>query len=383
MSLRRSQATDQDSWHCPLSEPLGPTRVGAGRETEGEGTLTIDLTGGLSDELEFIFAEQPDDPEMRESVNAWVWDDGVEFGLPRIGVEAVADQWDTHDVQVNLAFADGRVFNIFGPGPIHDPLGTDGKPRVLGAGPLSFEMIEPFGHLRLRVRGEAIATSVEAQIRGAFAGQGESAPIELDVEIRPAAPPWMNGALRAEAKRVLDTQEEGDLMGHPWRFEQLCRATGTLRIGDEAYEINGGANRIRRQSIRRVAKLRGHAWQAGLFPSGRGFGYIAYPPRDDGKETYNEGYVFEGDGQLIPARVVDAPWLRELSPKGEDVSCVLETDNGETVPIAAETVVSTFHVMPPEVGGGLQLQQAITKYTWNGETGTGMTERSTAPQNVV
>jgi hypothetical protein len=224
---------------------------------------------------------------------------------------------------------------------------------------------------------------VEAQIRGAFAGQGESTPIELDVEIRPAAPPWMNGALRAEAKRVLDTQEEGDLMGHPWRFEQLCRATGTLRIGDEAYEINGGANRIRRQSIRRVAKLRGHAWQAGLLPSGRGFGYIAYPPRDDGKETYNEGYVFEGDGQLIPARVVDAPWLRELSPKGEDVSCVLETDNGETVPIAAETVVSTFHVMPPEVGGGLQLQQAITKYTWNGETGTGMTERSTAPQNVV
>jgi hypothetical protein len=345
--------------------------------------LTIDLTGGLSDELEFIFAEQPDDPEMRESVNAWVWDDGVEFGLPRIGVEAVADQWDTHDVQVNLAFADGRVFNIFGPGPIHDPLGTDGKPRVLGAGPLSFELIEPFGHLHLRVRGEAIATSVEAQIRGAFGGQGESTPIELDVEIRPAAPPWMNGALRAEAKRVLDTQEEGDLMGHPWRFEQLCRATGTLRIGDEAYEINGGANRIRRQSIRRVAKLRGHAWQAGLFPSGRGFGYITYPPRDDGKETYNEGYVFEGDGPLIPARVVDAPWLRKLSPKGEDVSCVLETDNGETVPIAAETVVSTFHVMPPEVGGGLQLQQAITKYTWNGEIGTGMTERSTAPQNVV
>jgi hypothetical protein len=345
--------------------------------------LTIDLTGGLSDELEFIFAQQPDDPEMRESVNAWVWDDDAEFGLPRIGVEAVADQWDTHDVQVNLAFADGRVFNIFGPGPIHDPLGTDGKPRVLGAGPLSFELIEPFGHLRLRVRGEATATSVEAQIRGAFGGEGESIPIELDVEIRPAAPPWMNGALRAEAKRVLDTQEEGDLMGHPWRFEQLCRATGTLRIGDEAYEINGGANRIRRQSIRRVAKLRGHAWQAGLFPSGRGFGYIAYPPRDDGKETYNEGYVFEGDGPLIPARVVDAPWLRKLSPKGEDVSCVLETDNGDTVPIAAETVVSTFHVMPPEVGGGLQLQQAITKYTWNGEIGTGMTERSTAPKNVV
>jgi hypothetical protein len=232
------------------------------------------------------------------------------------------------------------------------------------------------------VDGDGTASSAKAQIDGALPGQGASVPIHLEVDIRPAAPPWMNGALLDDAKRVLDTQEEGDLMGHPWRFEQLCRATGTLRVGDETYEISGGANRIRRQSIRRVAKLRGHAWQAGLFPSGRGFGYIAYPPRDDGKDTYNEGYIFEGDGPLVPARVVDAPWLRTLVPKGEDVSCVLQTENGEDVSIGASTVVSTFHVMPPEVGGGLQLQQAVARYTWGGEVGTGMLERSTAPKNL-
>ena len=157
----------------------------------------------------------------------------------------------------------------------------------------------------MRVRGEAATSSAQAQIDGALPGTGEPLPIEIEVDIRPAAPPWMNGALLESAKRVLETQEEGDLMGHPWRFEQLCRATGTLRIGDETHEIDGGANRIRRQSIRREAKLRGHAWQAALFPSGRGFGYIAYPPRDDGKETYNEGYIFEGDGPLIPARVLE------------------------------------------------------------------------------
>jgi prepilin-type processing-associated H-X9-DG protein len=344
--------------------------------------MAIDLTGGLSDELEFVFADQPANREMRESVNAWIWDNSGEVGLPRIGVEAVADQWATHDVQVNVAFADGRVFNIFGPGPIHDPSGADGKPRVLGAGPLSFELVEPFGHLRLRVDGQGTASSAQAQIDGALPGQGASIPIHLEVDIRPAAPPWTNGALLADAKRVLDTQEEGDLMGHPWRFEQLSRATGSLRVGEETYEINGGANRIRRQSIRRVAKLRGHAWQAGLFPSGRGFGYIAYPPRDDGMDTYNEGYIFEGDGSLIPARVVDAPWLRSLTPKGEDVSCVLQTEAGENISIGASTLVSTFHVMPPEVGGGLQLQQAIARYTWDGEEGTGMLERSTAPKNL-
>jgi hypothetical protein len=344
--------------------------------------VTIDLTGGLSDDLEYVFTEQPDDPEMRESVNAWIWDDGVEIGLPRVGIEAVADQWDTHDVQANIALADGRVFTMFTPGAIHDPIDTEGKPGVLGAGALAFELVEPYSLLRMRLHGEAAATTVEAQMDGAFPGQGDPVPVDVEVDLRPAVPPFMNGALLEDAKRVLDTQEEGDLMGHPWRFEQLCRASGRMRIGDETYEIDGGANRIRRQSIRRTAKLRGHAWQAALFPSGRAFGYIAYPPRDDGKDTYNEGYVFDGDGALIPARAVQAPWLQTPTPKGEDVACVLETEGGRTVSIGGQTAVSTFMVMPPDVGGGLQLQQAITRYTWDGETANGMLERSSPPAGI-
>ena len=73
-----------------------------------------------------------------------------------------------------------------------------------------------------------------------------------------------------------------------------------------------------------------------MFPSGRGFGYIAYPPRPDGEPAFNEGYVFSGDGALIPARVVEAPWLRRLQPLGEDVSLVLETADG-TVRIAGSS----------------------------------------------
>ena len=339
--------------------------------------MAIDLTGGLSDDLEFVFPTQPDDHEVRESVNAWVWDQSGDVGLPRIGVEAVGDQWTTHDIQVNVALADGRVYNAYGPGPVHEPFSSDGRARVLGAGALSFELVEPFRLLRLCVRGEARATSAVAQIGGTLQGD-ERVPIELDIDLRPAVPPWMNGALLDDAKRVLDTQEEGDLMGHPWRFEQLCRATGSLRIGEESWAIDGGGNRIRRQSIRRLAKFRGHAWQAALFPSGRGFAYIAYPPRTDGRDTYNEGYVFDGDGALIPARVREAPWLTALVPSGDDVSCVLETAKG-SVRIEGRTAASTFMVMPPEVGGGMQLQQAIVRYGWEGETAVGMLERSSTP----
>jgi hypothetical protein len=342
--------------------------------------MSVDLTGGLSDDREFVFARQPDDPEMRESVNVWAWDDGVDFGFPRIGVEAVADQWETHDVQVNLAFPDGRVLNIFEPGKVHDPLGADGQARVLGAGPLSFELVEPFRHWRLRLEGDAMETTVEAQMAGKRPENPTRVPVELELDIRSAVPPWENGALVPEAARVLEEQEEGALMGGP-RFEQLFRATGTFRVDGETRDVNGGGLRVRRQGIRRLARFWGHAWQSSVFPSGRAFGYIVYPERDDGKSTYNEGYLFEGDGALVPATIVDAPWLRKMQPRGQDVSVTLETERGTTT-IQGESQISTFSAIGTDTGAFPILQQAIVRYTWDGESANGMMERSMPPDKV-
>ncbi len=71
--------------------------------------------------------------------------------------------------------------------------------------------------------------------------------------------------------------------------------------------------------------------------------------------------MFDGDGELIPAWVVDAPWLRQLQPGGEDVSVVLETAKG-TTRIQGESLVSCFMVMGgigPGTHGLPVLQQAI------------------------
>jgi hypothetical protein len=346
--------------------------------------MGIDLTGGLDEAREFVFASQPDDPEMRESVNAWIWDGGADVAMPRIGVEAVGDQWDTHELQVNVGTADGRRFNLFGNGEVHDPLGADGRPRLLGAGPLSFELVEPFTHWRMRLDAVLPQRTVEEQIAGLGFDQREATvPVAIEVDLRAAVPPWEIGGLLPEARRVLEEQDEGALMGGP-RFEQLNRATGVLRIGDEEHRIDGGALRIRRQGIRRLGTFRGHAWQSALFPSGKAFGYIVYPEREDGLPTYNEGYVFEGDGELIPAWVVDAPWLRRTTPAGEDVSVVLETATG-THRIQAESVISNFMVMGdvgPDADNLPVLQQAVTRFTWDGESANGMMERS-MPANRI
>ena len=170
------------------------------------------------------------------------------------------------------------------------------------------------------------------------------------------------------------------------RYEQLFRATGSVRVAGEEHTFTGSGLRIRRQGVRRLEGFWGHCWQSALFGSGRAFGYIAYPPRPDGQPTFNEGYVFEGDGDLIPASVVEAPWLSRLQPLGEDVSVVLETANG-TERIEGETVVSTHDITDPaEVPAEMMellanwtfpaLQQAGVRYRWNGEETIGMLERS-------
>src|SRR5688572_17333533 len=128
--------------------------------------MAVDLTGGIDEAREFVFPTQPVEREMRESVNVWMWDEGVGFGMPRIGIEAVADQWETHDVQCNIALAGERLLLLFEKGKVHDPKGADGKPRVLGAGPLSFELVEPFVHWRMRLHGTAVPMALEDQIAG-------------------------------------------------------------------------------------------------------------------------------------------------------------------------------------------------------------------------
>jgi prepilin-type processing-associated H-X9-DG protein len=352
--------------------------------------MPIDLTGGIDPAREYVFAERPDNPEMRDSVSFWVVDDRGEVGLPRIGVEAVAANWEAHGVQVNVAFADGRVYRLRDEGRSLPSTGPDGRSSVLGAGPLAFTCVAPFDVWTMTFDGQADATSSTELIAGHK--DGPRVDLHFEVEATMAVPPWVQGALQADADSQLKTSIVGDLMGGP-RYEQLFRATGSVHVAGEAHTFSGSGLRIRRQGVRRLEGFWGHCWQSALFPSGRAFGYIAYPPRADGEPAFNEGYLFDGDGELIPARAVQAPWLTRLAPTGEDVSVVLETGRG-TVRIEGETVLSTHDITDPgEVPAELlekmanwtfpALQQAGVRYRWDGEETIGMLERSSPTDKIT
>ena len=219
--------------------------------------------------------------------------------------------------------------------------------------------------------GTAYDTTAAAMARGELAA-APRIPLRVDVEVTCAAPPWVSGTLNEDAAEAFHEGFAGAFISP--RYEQLCTARGTVRAGDDEWSFTGTGLRIHRQGTRDVGGFWGHCWPSALFPSGRGFGGLAFPERPDGEPTYNEAYVFDGE-RMIPAILVDAPWLRRLQPNGEDVAVTLRTEDGD-VRIEGETIVSacmpggTHHEFAPA------LQQAGVRYRWDGEESYGMMERS-------
>ena len=341
--------------------------------------MAIDLTGGLDASREYLFDACPDTPGMRDAVNMWIWDDAGEIGFPRVAVEATAPEWTSHEVMVNATLPGGRILRNWGSGPRHDCIGAGGRPTILGAGPIAFECIEPFRRYVATYDGPIADTRFDAQARGR--PSDAETHLRYAIECEMAVPPWIQGTMSREAGDMMSGTVEADFMGGD-RYEQLFRAQGTVTVDGRERSFTGGGLRIRRQGVRNITGFWGHCWQSALFPSGRAFGYIAYPPRPDGVKSYNEGYVFTGDGALVPAIAIEAPWLRDIQPAGEDVSVVLESAIG-TTRIEGELVMAAPHFSDPAAKEGMPpLTQSIVRYRWGDEIAYGMMERSNLPERV-
>lgn len=333
----------------------------------------VDVSGGLPPERDLVFPEAPASPDMRESVSIWLYEENGAFGFPRLAIEAMGPVWPRRGVQANFAFRDGRVLLGSGEGEAPPAQGPDGRPTVIGGGPLTFRCLEPFKRWSAVFEGQVSDLTVADQIANTV-NLDKRTPVRLAVEMTMVTPAWVQGALLKQAAERLE-DVEGLFMGG-FRYEHLFRAEGVFSVDGTDRRFNGTGLRVHRQGVRQMEGFWGHCWQSAVFPSGRAFGYICYPPRPDGGESYNEGYLFE-DGRMIPARVTRAPWLKSLVASGEDVSVELESELGVTV-IEAESALSTFMVASPSMPG-LNLFQGGARYRWKGESAYGMLERSYPP----
>lgn len=338
----------------------------------------VDWAGGLKPHHEYMLSERPDDPELRESASIWLYDDSGEFGFPRIGIEAQGKEWDNHRFDANFAFADGRVLKQSTRAPTRPSIDAEGKSSILGAGGLMFRCLEPFRRWQIRYDGDAVDTTTKAMILREI-DSSKRVPVKFDVEIEMAAPALVQDntpeklATMSERERI-----DAGLMGFGFRKEQLFRATGVFEFDGETRDVRATGLRVHRQSVRPMGEFRGHCWQSAVFPDGRAFGYVTYPPAADGS-TYNEGYIYQ-DGEWYDAVATKVPFLRGMTISDEDCSLELKSELGVTR-IEATTRFNTYKPGSPDTMG-LTLHQGGARYTWDGQTAYGMIERS-SPEELA
>lgn len=344
--------------------------------------MPFDLTGGYDPACDFPLPGRPGAAKMRDSVSMWISDNGGRFGLPRMCIEAVADEWDNRGIQANIAFPDGRVLIGAGGYGVAPVKVVDGRAVTLNAGPLTFEVIEPLRHWRMTFDGTPYETTVAEQAMGVADGPRKHVLIELDA--RMAAPPWTPGEKAAASGDAATSKAVGAVGGH--RHEQLFRCSGRFVVEGEPERLFEGTGlKIRRFGERDVGEFPGHCWLSALFPSGKAFGIMAFPPRLDGTPAYSEAFVFDGKAKRYGI-VAQAPWLTRFEPHGGACDLVLEMEDGERIAITGRTGNSTFVAKgvplfgdwthPSSHASALPFHQGDALYTWDGETASGMIERS-------
>lgn len=336
-------------------------------------TEVSDLTGGLAPEKDLVFPAQPTEPEMRESVSVWLFEENGAFAFPRMGIEAEAASWNDRRLQAAFTFPDGRALNGAARGAAPSPIDEDGHPTIIGAGPLTFRCIKPFRRWTMTYDGSALEGTVLEQINRTYGKRG-SKPIKLHVDMTMVTPAWVQETgLDSNMSQI--EKDNAAAMGLGYRFEHHLRAVGTYEIDGKTYEFKGVGTRIHRQSIRRLEGFFGHVWLSAVFPDGSAFGSLAYPPRagTDGQYSYNDAVIYK-NGRLYRARIVKAPFLRRIVPSGDEMVLELESQLGHTV-IEATTALSTFRIGNPDMGG-LNLQQGAALFRWGEQQAYGMCERS-------
>ena len=340
--------------------------------------MAIDLSGGLPIEREYVISERPG-PEVRDAINVWLEEENAEFAM-RIGVERVAEEWDDPELWLDIAFPDGRVISGREHGAPHAAIAPEGKPTILGCGPLRFRCVEPFKHWTIAFAPHRVRELTAQQlIEDVYPERPPMREVSFEIDFWPAVPPMISGTL-SEASAKLMSGEQGSFISP--RYEQLCRAKGSLTIDGKRRDVSAQILRIKRQGVRKFEGFWGHCWMSALFPSGRAFGVNVFPPRADGKPSFNEGFVFNGDGVLIPARAAEAPWMRKLHTGGENVPLVLETADG------LFSIEGTTFVNCRSLGASILpasfpvVQQAHARYRWDGEHACGMIERSTLREQM-
>jgi len=330
-----------------------------------------DFASGLPAARDYpILAQPPGQASFGENQAFWIHDEasGVQINGHLNSCEDIG-AYAQRVAKLSVLFPNGRTLLI-------RETGAGSDETSVASANLRYRCLEPFRRWSCEFDGVMQDTTITRAYGTGAILDFPRVPVSFRIDTEMAAPAWIQGAFTDGGLGPVEAFIGGE------RYEQLFRATGRLRVGNDTIDWSGYGDRTHRMgrrdlSVSPIAEpMMGHVWAAAAFPSGAGFGFQTYPTADGGV-LWAEGYVVQ-DGALVAAEVVRAPWLKSYWPAGERIDIALRTRDGELFEIAGETVASFIGMMRPAIRPADQvpLFQSYARYEMRGERAINMIERS-------
>ncbi|HZQ35327.1 MAG TPA: hypothetical protein VFD32_05305 [Dehalococcoidia bacterium] len=266
------------------------------------------------------------------------------------------------EMTVCLFLPDGRVLFQYKRPPIQHNDAFD-------AGGMRFEVIEPAERLRTRYDGSVVELKdpLEMAEPSAAFHSNPRKQVQLDL-VHEAAGPMYGSAGHAEAEPA--EPEKQFASAH---YEQHMRATGTLRIEDETFQIDGLGLRDHSWGPRYWQAIDSYRWLTCNFGPDFGLmGSIVW--QDKAKGLVRQGGVVVRDGGLtnVSAIAIDTRYA-ENGLYHEGFTARLTLEGGETLELEG-TVRSFIPLRNRREGMITHVGEGMTEYRCGARVGYGLSE---------
>jgi hypothetical protein len=348
-----------------------------------EALMARDLSGGLPVEREQIRTTPPDVPFWSENLLFAVYDPTSDVGL-WLHLGTVPTDWEMwHEFCYAYLPGDRGVLSMWS----YHRTAPERRP---GGANSEFRCIEPFRRWHLSLDGFGVPTSNEEMAAGLTRPTGmpvslsERFVVDLDIEF---VTPVFDAHTAA-----MSEGGGGSMHAQSWakeHYQQLYRARGTVVLGKDEIPFDGYGWRDHStgprgggdpEAMKNIGGS-GHLIMGTLFPeSGRGWGLARF--WSSGVITLDGGWVATEDGVLHYAEVLEAPRMRELTMKPEELSVALRWPGG-----LLETSVTTRRSLWVSMMRGLAVGKDLDgpgfmyalnhgPSEWDGEVGHAYVDRS-------
>ena len=236
------------------------------------------------------------------------------------------------------------------------------------AGGLSIEVVTPFEHLRVRYEGKVCLLDDPGQMadpRTAFK-QNPWVECEVDLDYRGVSPMYGGKPQYEDGTEVEVEAEKSFAKAH---YEQHCKVTGTIRVGEETIDMDGLGLRDKSWGPRFWQAITWYRWLPLTFSEDFAMmiSIVAGKPG---------GMVLDGDEyHLIRSCTIESDWDEDRYQTG--MRCHVETDH-RSYDVTGE-VLSLIPLrnrrQDPEGNELLtRITEAMTRYECDGQVGIGMSE---------